>query len=49
MQSGDDVVDRDTCTLGLRRNVVLVGVSRENLCADGRWRSAVLEGKVCCG
>ena len=47
MQSGDDVIYRDTCTLGLRGNIILVGVSRENLGIGGGWRSAVLEGEIC--
>ena len=49
MQSDDDVVDRDTCTLGLRRNIILVGIGRENFGTDGRRRRAVLESKVCRG
>jgi len=49
MQGGDDVIYRDACTLGLRGDIVLVGIRGENLGVGGRRRCTVLEGKGCRG
>ena len=49
MQGSDDIIYCDACALGLRGNIIFVGVSGENLGVGGGRRSAVLEGKVCQG